>query len=174
MDVNNEEGQAIFEVMVFLPLFIFFFTIIFNIGSAINVSINQQKVTRRYFYYLAKGNSYLPTQSNLTLYKGAGVLKIVGMSFIGYRQEYVTGSEQPAGPCFRFSSFLTGETDETCEDASGADPSTTNFIRVFTGYGVCGQSYALREEPHQHWAVNAPSSVGVPDPRGRDIGCVLQ
>ena len=57
----KEEGQAIFELLVFLPVFLFLFVVIYNIGNSINISINQQKATRRYFYYIQKGNSFLPS-----------------------------------------------------------------------------------------------------------------
>ena len=53
----NNEGQAIFETMLFVPVLLFFVAYIVRVGSAINSSINQQTVTRSYTYYLLKGNS---------------------------------------------------------------------------------------------------------------------
>lgn len=168
MVVKDERGQAIFEMMVFLPLFIFMLTIIFNVGDAINISINQQKVTRRYFYYLAKGNSYLPTQSQLEATRDSGTVDLVGFAFNGYRQRSI--SESPIGPCFKFNSFLTGGTGETCEDPIGSE-RTTNFIKVFTGYGLCGETFM--RIPTNHW-VPQHSAGGVTDPRSQLDACTIR
>lgn len=176
MDVKCERGQAIFEVLVFLPLFIFFLTIIFNVGNAINVSINQQKVTRRYFYYLAKGNSYLPVQPQLEATRNAGTIQILGFAFNGYRQESASGgaNTSPVAPCFKFNSFLTGDSGETCEDPSSGsgDEGVTNFVRVYTGYGICGETF--RRDPALNLWAPLYTIDGVRDPRSQRSGCVIQ
>ena len=171
---KNEEGQAIFEMLVFLPLFIFLFTIIFNVGSAINVSINQQKSTRRYLYYLAKGNSFLPQQQNMQRYLRNGPYTRVGMSFIGLRQREI--NKQSAGSCFKFSSFITGDSDEECEEPPDKSdiPVSTNFIRVFTGYGICGDTFKLIDSPHPHWESVFANQPGEPDPRSDGDNCSVQ
>ena len=71
----REEGQALFEFVVFLPFLLFILVLMFTLGNAINGSINQQKAARRYFFYLNKGNSTLPNASNLRRIcrRGAGV-----------------------------------------------------------------------------------------------------
>lgn len=172
MDVRKDEsGQAIFEMLVFLPLFIFLFTIIFNVGSAINVSINQQKSTRRYFFYLAKGNSYMPQQNNLTRYLQDSTYSRVGMSFIGLRQKEI--SDNSTGSCFKFSSFITSGSGEECDegpDLSGT-PVSTNYIRVFTGFGICGDTYKLLSSPHKHWVSAYTTAPGEIDPRSTGASC---
>jgi hypothetical protein len=171
---ENEDGQAIFEVLVFLPLFIFLFTIIFNVGSAINVSINQQQSVRRYFYYLAKGNSYMPNQRNMQKYLKAPYTRI-GMSIIGLRQKEVPGVGS-TGSCFKFSSFITGSSDEECEDPPdlSESPPSTNYIRIFTGYGICGDTYKLIDSPHPHWESYFTNDPGELDPRSNGANCSMQ
>jgi hypothetical protein len=46
----NQEGQAVFELLIFLPFLLFLYTIYYTAGNAINGSINQQKAVRGYFY----------------------------------------------------------------------------------------------------------------------------
>ena len=173
--VKCERGQAIFEMIIFIPLFIFLFTIVYNVGSSINISINQQKAARRYFYYLSKGNSYLPLQFNLEALSG-GRLSRVGMAFIGYRQrESAPGSQSSVATCLKFSAFLTGDDGEECEDAvdRSEEQIMTNFVRIYTGYGVCGESYIYEEVPHAHWRPYYATSGSVPDPRSLASACIM-
>jgi hypothetical protein len=176
MVVNNNKGQAIFEMLIFLPLFIFLMTIIFNVGNSINVAINQQKVVRRYFYYLAKGNSYLPIQSNIEQIKNAGVVQSLGIAFTGYKQDDSAGTNSaPTAPCFKFNSFFTGATDETCKESSTGDDEvgSTNFIRIYSGYGVCGDSYARFQTPFPHFTSHFSQGDGEPDPRSSQAACII-
>jgi len=167
---KDQEGQAIFEVLVFLPLLIFLYTILFNVGNSINVSINQQKVTRRYFYYLIKGNSYLPSQADLQSFKDGYVS--VGMSVIGFKDKTDGGAAtgSPLAPCFKFNSFLTGSTDETCEEAT-EEERATSFIRVFTAYGICGETYSLQ---NGHWLALYGQQDGIRDPKSDPRNCSLR
>ena len=159
----NESGQAIFEVLIFMPILIFLYTIIFNIGSSINVSINQQKVTRRYFYYLNKGNSTLPGFNELEGWEG-GFLR-VGVSMIGYEDK--RSGDKSLGPCFRFNGFLTGDTGETCEEPIRGEKATS-FIRVFTAYGICGQTYSYNGS-----RFIVPEGSVAPDPRSNRANCAV-
>ena len=168
--LNNEDGQAIFEVLIFLPLLIFLYTILYNVGNSINVSINQQKVTRRYFYYLIKGNSFLPSQDDLQAFR-AGYQR-VGMSVIGYKDksEGGAGNGVPIAPCFKFNSFLTGTTDETCDEAKSGE-RLTSFIRVFTAYGICGETYSIQ---NGHWLAIYEQGNGEADPKSNPANCAVR
>ena len=54
----DNKGQAVFETMMFLPVLLFFVVYMTRTGNAINASINQQKATRGYTYYLLKNYFY--------------------------------------------------------------------------------------------------------------------
>lgn len=174
--INDEKGQAVFEMIIFVPLFIFLFTIIYNVGSSINISINQQKAARRYFYYLSKGSSFLPLDFNLSRYRQDGDFSVIGMSFIGYRQrDGGSGGATPIATCMKFSSFLTGDESEECEDPVDVteEPAATSFVRIYTGYGVCGDTYRIEQAPHRHWVSTFSGSGVEPDPRSRASSCTM-
>lgn len=163
--LNNEEGQAIFEILVFLPIFLFFYTIIFNVGSAINVSINQQKVTRRYFYFLNKGNSFLPGTLDLETW---GSMSYTGLSMLGYR-DYAE-SDQPIAPCFEFSNFMTGDSGETCDTPLSGE-SKTNFIKIMTAYGICGESFF---QSNGHWIVSNSTADDQIPRKNTSMSCIIE
>lgn len=167
-NICNEEGQAIFELLIFMPILIFFYTIIFNVGNSINVAINQQKVTRRYFYDLAKGNSYIP--SNLVLDRFKSGFTRAGISMVGFADRLDGGgggSGEPIAPCFKFNTFFTGNNGEECEAPTSGERQTS-FVRVFTAYGVCGENYSLQGS---RWFVFNASGPGNPDPKSKYLSC---
>ncbi len=146
---KNEEGQAVFELLVFLPVFLFLFVIVYNIGNSINIAINQQKVTRRYFYYAQRGNSFLPRMSILQEWKNGGKITYSGLAMMGYR-DYLVG-DSPVSYCFQFPGFMSGATDETCEEPITGERQTS-FIRIMSAYGLCGETYRLSNNMwiHEH------------------------
>lgn len=166
---ENEKGQAIFELLVFMPILIFLYTLIFNVGNSINVSINQQKATRRYYYFLAKGNSYIPFQAELGTY-GGGVVR-VGASMIGYadRLDGDSGSGQPVAPCFRFNSLFSDSDQEDCEDPTTGERQTS-YVRVSTAYGVCGAFYT---RAGNRWIIPNSGGAGEPDPNNKNNVCTI-
>lgn len=163
---KREEGQALFEMIAFLPVLILLYTIMFHTGNSINVSINQNKTTRRYFYYLAKGNSLLPIQSELMAYTNGFVR--LGISMVGYAEKR-TG-ETPMGSCFKFNSFFVGDDGETCEDSKKGAQETA-FVRVFTTYGICGENYFRRAN---RWDVGYSNGPGDPDPKSEPGACAAK
>lgn len=163
---KEEKGQAIFELLIFMPILIFFYTIIFNVGNAINVSINQQKATRRYFYYLAKGNSYLPGNSSLQSWKGSYTR--AGIAMIGYADR-LEGGESPMAPCFKFNSFFSGGESEECEEPASGERQTS-FVRVFTAYGICGENFSNQAN---RWTVFYSDSAGNLDPKSKLLACSI-
>lgn len=142
--LTNQKGQAIFELIVFLPFLIFLYTIYATAGNAINGSINQQKAVRGYFYALMKGNSYINTTSELDDF-AQNSLGTVGFSAVGWREKSSSGQRDSFAPCFKFSSILKNESDEECdsntrEEDNGGE-KISRFVRVFTFYGICGPVY---------------------------------
>ena len=133
-----ERGQAIFEFIVFLPFLLFMFVIMTTIGNSINASINQQKVTRRYFYFLLKGNSTAPNRGILEKWEGDG-LTYAGMSYVGFWERRLGG--EPVAPCFKLNTLFSGGMSETCENPSSG--SKSRFVRTFTTYGICGETYGI-------------------------------
>lgn len=157
--LRNQKGQAIFELIIFLPFLIFMLSIYYTIGNSLSGSINQQKVVRGYFYALTKNNSYINTGPDIDEFTTKHSFRLVGFSALGWREKSSDGGRKAFGPCFTFPSMLRNGTTESCDDKERGDsPSgpTSNLIRVFTFYGVCGPVYTLPQnggrmtiEPHK-------------------------
>ena len=60
MKRSHQKGQALIELIIFLPLMFMFYSMISGFANAINGSINQQKIARSYFYYRLQNNSTIP------------------------------------------------------------------------------------------------------------------
>lgn len=135
----NENGQALFEFIIFIPFILLLLSLLISIAGSINGSINQQKVTRSYFYFLAKGNSMLPSQDDLINLRNKGIRR-VGAYSIGWRHHSV--SNEPVTTCYKLSKFLGSDDGETCDTPLGKK-SETRFVRVMTAYGVCSTTYDI-------------------------------
>lgn len=133
--VLNDKGQAIFELILFLPFLMFLYTIYYTVGNSISGSINQQKAVRGYFYALVKGNSYITPLPDLKSFRLKGVTR-VGFNSVGW-VDHLDGTKSFA-PCFQFSTFLKNGSTEKCDDSTRAAEGSSSFIRLFTYYGVCG------------------------------------
>jgi hypothetical protein len=140
MRKNNQKGQALIELIIFLPLMFMFYSMISGFANAINASINQQKVTRAYFYYRAQNNSTIPKPDKAMTYKPWTQF---GMFFIGWKDYFKTGDEEsgkPFAPCYRLTvPIASSPTDPPCSDEYTLP--ATMLIRVQTVYGVCGATY---------------------------------
>ncbi len=137
--ILNKKGQAVFETMMFLPVLLFFVVYMIKSGNAINASINQQKSTRGYTYYLLKGNSKAFRVTDLTIFNN---MEEVGAYMVGFRQAEEDGASSVA-PCFMVPRLpWIPSSDETCSETGSTIPSESSYIRVFTLYGVCGGSYS--------------------------------
>lgn len=134
----NQKGQALFEMILFLPFLLFLYTIYYTAGNSISGSINQQKAVRGYFYGIVKGNSYIVSLSELKEFSKGG-LKRVGFNSVGWKERF-EGKESIA-PCFKFSSLLKNGSTEECEGKEREEEGSSRFIRLFTYYGVCGPNY---------------------------------
>lgn len=164
---KEEEGQAIFELLVFLPIFLFLFIVVYTIGNSINVAINQEKVTRRYFYYMQRGNSFLPRMTILNKWKGLGKVTYSGISMMGYRDKLA--GPTPVAYCFKFPSLLSGQTSETCEEPTLGE-AQTSFVRIRTAYGVCGESYRLSGNT---WIREYSNGSGIQNKRASETSCTI-
>lgn len=143
--LKNQRGQAIFELIIFLPFLIFLYSIYYTVGNSISASINQQKSVRGYFYSLVKGNSYLNTLADLQDFAQRAT-RTVGFSAVGWREKGTEGGQKAMAPCFKFSSLLKNSSTEECEGKEREEPGSSRFIRIFTFYGVCGPVY-FEESP---------------------------
>lgn len=141
MDVKkNQKGQAVLEFMVFLPFILMMYSLTMSLGNSINASINQQKVTRGYFYYRMAGDSTAP-QPRRGNEGFLNNMRVIGMSVRGWMKRLV--SNNPEAPCYKFNLLLGEDSDDICEEAY-SEPST-QFIRVGTVYGICGATYARNQ-----------------------------
>lgn len=144
----SEKGQAIFELIVFLPLLLLILTVMVTVGNAISSSINQQKVTRGYFYYILRGNSQGINSIDLKEYSTDHGMTNVGMFSIGWRRsEAEQSDDQVFATCFRFSPMFSADnSDENCDEPNLGSESKTSIIRLYTAYGICSDVYSINQE----------------------------
>lgn len=150
MKVRNEKGQALIELIIFLPLMFTVYALVNGFANAIYGSINQQKFTRNYLYYRTQNNSTIPRRPDNSL-----AWTKYGMYYVGWRERVI--DEQPYQPCYRISIPITGAGSETCESTytSDGDSPSTQFMRIGTVYGFCGATY-LRNNQINFLAPNRP------------------
>ena len=164
--IEQQKGQALIELIVFLPLMFMVYSLIGGFASAINGSINQQKVTRAYFYYRIQHNSTTPAPDYPDqIYKN---WRQFGMFFIGWKVKFI-GEDNPAMPCYKISLPISANKQDKCDESYSTQSS--QFIRVGTVYGICGATY-LNEGGNVTWLPNSPSAnyVSVVDPSS----CLIQ
>lgn len=144
----EQKGQAVFELIIFLPLLLLILTLMVTISNSINASINQQKVTRGYFYYTLRGNSLGLTRMDIVDYQDNFGMTNVGMSVIGWRRsDPEHGNEENFAPCFKFNSIFTSEaTDQDC-DFPSVSSGITPIVRVYTAYGICSETFSADTQP---------------------------
>lgn len=140
MDVKsllNKDGQALVEFLLFLPFMLMLYATISSLGNSINGSINQQKATRAYFYYINQNNSMIPKP-----FKGFPVednWRLFGHTIIGWKEKFSSG-DKPVATCYKFALPLGDTEGDECDE--GYNGKTTQFIRVGTVYGICGATYS--------------------------------
>jgi hypothetical protein len=132
--IFNSQGQALIELIIFLPLMFILYSVITGFANAINGSINQQKVTRGYFYFRVQNNSTIPKPQAIP----TGKFTQFGSYIVGWK-DYFQG-EQPVMPCYKVTIPMKGSSEDTCEKSYAEEKS--QYIRVGTVYGVCGATYA--------------------------------
>ena len=139
---KNQEGQALIELILFLPFMLMMYTVVVSLGDAIHASINQQKITRAYFYYRLQNNAQIskPMRGD-----GGGLINAgwsqFGHYFIGW-SDYLN-SDNPIAPCFKLNLPFAPGAGDTCE--ASYTSQTTQFVRVATVYGICGATIRKAE-----------------------------
>jgi len=156
---KDQSGQALIELIIFLPLMFALYSLISGFANAINGSINQQKITRGYFYFRAQNNSMLPKPIYPVGSDPSESWRKFGMYFIGWTDISVDDSRPtPYMPCYKISLPMAGKTTgEKCEDSYSKE--TTQFIRVGTAYGICGATFSKISD----------STFLIPDALGSDF-----
>jgi hypothetical protein len=146
MVAKNQRGQALIEFIIFLPFMLMMYMVVVNLGDAIHGSINQQKVTRSYFYFRLQGNSQIskPQRNGSDLVNDDW--SSFGHGFIGWADYIEGGSSQgdPVLSCWRLNLPFAPAAGDSCEDSY--DDVTTQFIRVATAYGICGATFAKEND----------------------------
>lgn len=129
----NDKGQALFEFIAFMPFLLMLYSVTLTISNALNASINQQKVTRSYFYYLNQNDSRFPSADR----QNPQDFTAFSMSIIGWANEFE--GLVPVAPCFELKAPIGDIESDECKSAYSEEK--TQFIRVGTVYGICGASY---------------------------------
>lgn len=132
---KKQGGQAIFELIIFLPILIAMISFFIVIGNAINGSINQQKILRGYFYYYLKGNSRGQTNRDL---EELGHFR-VGMMTLAWAERL--DDTAPFSTCYQMSSVFgeIGTPGEECDDPMSGEIS--RYIKPRTAYGICSETF---------------------------------
>jgi hypothetical protein len=133
--LKQSKGQALIELIIFLPLMITLYSVISGFANSINGSINQQKITRAYFYNRLQNNSTFPGPP--LVFESFESWSLFGVFFIGWK-DYFKNEESPVMACYKVSiPFKNGPKDK-CEEAYSQ--KKTLWVRVGTVYGACGTS----------------------------------
>lgn len=149
----NQKGQALIELVVFLPLMFTLYSMISGFAGAINGSINQQKATRAYFYYRVQNNPFVPKPDEGDTHLNWSHF---GMFFVGWMDQMQ--AESPVSPCYRVSIPMANNATEPCDQAYTEE--TTQYIRVGTAYGICGATYARAPGGSGHGVYILPHAMG--------------
>lgn len=131
-----QKGQALIELIIFLPIMITVYSVVSGFANSINGAINQQKITRSYFYNRLQNNSHFPgpnlvgdTKQNWTVFS---------VFYIGWKESFMGGA-LPVMPCYKVSIPFKNSPQDKCDE--GYAQKNTLWIRVGTVYGVCGTTY---------------------------------
>ena len=139
-------------MVVFFPLLALLFFYFLNVTASINGAINQQKITRAYFFARLKNNSLYPFSHDVI----SSDWSYAGMSFIGWSEKF-NNNDEPLMPCYlaKVPFFSTQET--ACSNQYSG--KATNYIRVGTVFGLCGSSYQKLGQEYIRGIVNDPQDV---------------
>jgi hypothetical protein len=144
MKTFDQKGQALIELVVFLPLMVGIYSVVNSFANSINGSINQQKIARAYFYNRIQNNSTIPG----TKISDPGTIagwQSFGMFYIGWKEKFEGGADEegnPIMPCYRINLPLKGAPTDECEKEYSE--ARTLWVRVGSVYGVCGATYVKR------------------------------
>lgn len=150
---KDQSGQAMIELIIFLPLMFGLYGMIRGFANAINGSINQQKITRAYYYFRIQNNSMVPRPLRKTV-SDKGWSKF-GISYIGWA-DHLKGEEFPVATCYQITIPLTPVGSDNCD--SNYSTESTQWIRVGTVYGICGATFGVDTNISQFYLV--PDAAG--------------
>lgn len=139
--LKEQKGQAIFEFIIFIPFLLAMMGIFVSISGAISGSIVQQKATRGYLFYILKGNSMVLNTNDVAPLVEEGIMRMEYKA-IGWRRKF--SDKTSFATCYKVQSFLTADNSETCDDPDVSD-AKSQFIRVYTVFGVCGPNYTYND-----------------------------
>lgn len=154
--VNHNKGQAVFEFLIFLPFMMILYSIVLTIANAINGSINQQKITRGYYFNLIHNDSFVPNNEILNDFRRSGINQI-GMFAVGWRMK--SDNEKQIAPCYKILSLSKITEEEQCVPGNKTG-TTTQYIRVKTAFGICSGTY-YNENGQYVSAINLPMNYPV-------------
>jgi len=132
---KDQRGQALIELIIFLPLIVTLYSVISGFANSINGSINQQKIARSYYYYRIQNNSTTPSPLSVPSFESWSYFSVF---FIGWR-DYVKGGGSPIMPCYKVSIPFKDSPNDKCEDSYQNDKSL--WVKVGTVYGTCGATF---------------------------------
>lgn len=143
--MKNEKGQAIFELIIFLPIFLFLMKTLFDYGDAINHSINQNKAVRSYYFYIAANDTNLPNLAYLGDFQSKSIKTISLDTFSWSTKTVPDESQLPSGSCVKVPGFLGNDIPEEC-DSPAPDEMKSQFIRVYSSFGLCTGTWSSAED----------------------------
>lgn len=150
-NLKDHKGQAIFELIVFLPLFLYMTKVMFDYGDAINHSINQNKAVRGYYFYTISNDSNAPNfEFSKDFYTRGGMVganAVIGQDSYAWSVESTAGGRRPKGSCVQVPSFLGNDlaSDECL--APAVEDGKTRFIRAYSSFGICTGSWTNIDSP---------------------------
>ena len=133
--LSNHEGQALFEMLAFIPIFLALYAVLNSFGNSINASINQQKVARGYFFSLIDNNAFFPDQEGLNAVTSA---QKVALQTIGFAESF-DNSDLPVAPCYKIGTPVRNTNDDEC--LKGYRGQETVFLKPTTMFGLCGGTF---------------------------------
>ena len=154
----SEKGQALVEFMLFLPFMLIMYTLVLSVSSSINGAINQQKVTRGFFYYRAMNNSVMPKpRRGENFYQK---FRIFGMQVSGWKIKTI--GDSPVLACYKFRVPMSaGVEDQNCDERYPA--GFTQFVRVGTVYGICAETHLTDDSNNIRKSIHSGSPLSVID-----------
>lgn len=156
INLKNEKGQAIIEFVLFLPLMLILYSMVMTIGNSINGAINQQKVTRSYFYFRVQNNSYVPKPfHNIAGNKPYDAWTFFGLYMFGWRENLI--GQTPTATCYRLRLPLAEKQPAECDEPYSDQSS--QFIKVATAYGICGANFNREDDVIKRGPIRRPSEL---------------
>jgi hypothetical protein len=150
-NLKAQRGQALIELIIFLPLIVTLYSVIAGFANSINGSINQQKISRAYFYNRIQNNSTIPGPRLVG--ESYESWSQFGMFYIGWK-DYFKGQGNPVMPCYKVSIPFKNGPDDKCEEQY--TDTKTLWVRVGTIYGICGATYSFKDR-QVHYLPDDPS-----------------